>query len=71
MLTQDELVYEKAKRGLPAMDPTTALKTILDLSRYKQQLFLLAEEDGLNRGVILNRFPKVPNEMKERLHANR
>jgi hypothetical protein len=70
-LSQDQLVYEKALRGLPGLDPTVALKTILGLSGYKRQLFLVAEEDGLNRGVILNRFPPVPETLKEKLHANR
>jgi hypothetical protein len=50
------------------LNPTQALKTILSASQYKQQIFLVAEEDGLNRGAILNRFPKVPDKVKERLH---
>lgn len=67
-MTQDELVYDKAKRGLPAMNPTEAVRAMLNLSPYKRQIFLVAEEDGLARGVVLNRFPKVSETMKERLH---
>ena len=67
-MAQDELVYEKAKRGLQVMNPTDALKAILDLSPYQRQIFLVAEEDGLCRGAILKRFPRVPETLRERLH---
>ena len=68
--SQERRIYERALTGLQLMSPTEALKYVLDASGYKRQIFLVAEEDGLNRGAILNRFPKVSDTMKEKLHGS-
>jgi len=67
--TTERLIYEKALPGLQAMNPTDAYKAIVNQSGYKRSIFLVAEEDGLNRSSILGKFPRVPEEMKEKLHA--
>lgn len=69
--SQEQLIYDRAVSAMALMDATTALRHLFSVPPYQREIYLLAEEAGLNRSVVLGKFPKVSDSMKEKVNAGK
>ena len=66
----ERMLYEQALEALPGLNPREAVVSIEQQSQYIQQVYVIAEQDGLAREYVLGMFPTPLDEVRETIHGN-